>query len=175
MRNSDLVALGVLSESGRGLAIAAIQELHKEGKGKSEIRDAIQSVVDSPKAYLEDAIFGALAREIDTVLFQFRKQPAPYEQWGKGLEPDCVKQMENACQLPVATAGALMPDAHLGYGLPIGGVLATENAIIPYAVGVDIACWDWRASWGKSEAVLGCLRNRIVAARVPGATFDEAL
>jgi tRNA-splicing ligase RtcB len=34
----------------------------------------------------------------------------------------------------------LMPDAHLGYGLPIGGVLATDNAVIPYAVGVDIAC-----------------------------------
>ena len=33
-----------------------------------------------------------------------------------------------------------MPDAHLGYGLPIGGVLATENAVVPYAVGVDIAC-----------------------------------
>jgi len=37
-------------------------------------------------------------------------------------------------------AGALMADAHVGYGLPIGGVLATENAVIPYAVGVDIAC-----------------------------------
>ena len=33
-----------------------------------------------------------------------------------------------------------MPDAHVGYGLPIGGVLACENAVIPYAVGVDIAC-----------------------------------
>ena len=33
-----------------------------------------------------------------------------------------------------------MPDAHVGYGLPIGGVLATENVVIPYAVGVDIAC-----------------------------------
>ena len=33
-----------------------------------------------------------------------------------------------------------MPDAHVGYGLPIGGVLATEDAVIPYAVGVDIAC-----------------------------------
>jgi tRNA-splicing ligase RtcB len=49
-------------------------------------------------------------------------------------------QMEKACLLPVAVAGALMPDAHVGYGLPIGGVLATENAVIPYAVGVDIAC-----------------------------------
>jgi tRNA-splicing ligase RtcB len=49
-------------------------------------------------------------------------------------------QMENACLLPVSVAGALMPDAHVGYGLPIGGVLATDNAVIPYAVGVDIAC-----------------------------------
>ncbi len=48
--------------------------------------------------------------------------------------------MINACDLPVAVAGALMPDAHPGYGLPIGGVLATDNAVIPYAVGVDIAC-----------------------------------
>ena len=48
--------------------------------------------------------------------------------------------MENACRLPISVAGALMPDAHLGYGLPIGGVLATDNAVIPYAVGVDIAC-----------------------------------
>ncbi len=48
--------------------------------------------------------------------------------------------MNNACTLPVAVAGALMADAHPGYGLPIGGVLATDNAVIPYAVGVDIAC-----------------------------------
>ncbi len=56
--------------------------------------------------------------------------------------------MRNACELPISVRGALMPDAHLGYGLPIGGVLATRNAVIPYAVGVDIACrmklsvWD---------------------------------
>ncbi len=49
-------------------------------------------------------------------------------------------QMERACLLPVSVAGALMPDAHVGYGLPSGGVLATDNAVIPYAVGVDIAC-----------------------------------
>jgi tRNA-splicing ligase RtcB len=65
---------------------------------------------------------------------------APYRIWGEGLEPDAVEQLRNACTLPVALAGALMPDAHVGYGLPIGGVLATENAVIPYAVGVDIAC-----------------------------------
>jgi tRNA-splicing ligase RtcB len=67
-------------------------------------------------------------------------QGAPYRIWGEGLEPDALRQMANACRLPVAVAGALMPDAHVGYGLPIGGVLATKNAVIPYAVGVDIAC-----------------------------------
>ena len=72
--------------------------------------------------------------------FQPRQQPARYRSWGSGFEPDSVRQMENACQLPISVAGALMPDAHVGYGLPIGGVLGTDNAVIPYAVGVDIAC-----------------------------------
>jgi tRNA-splicing ligase RtcB len=53
---------------------------------------------------------------------------------------NAVDQLKNACSLPVVVAGALMPDAHQGYGLPIGGVLATKEAVIPYAVGVDIAC-----------------------------------
>jgi tRNA-splicing ligase RtcB len=60
--------------------------------------------------------------------------------YGADLEQGALQQMENACRLPVAVAGALMPDAHQGYGLPIGGVLATDSAVIPYAVGVDIAC-----------------------------------
>jgi tRNA-splicing ligase RtcB len=72
--------------------------------------------------------------------FTPRETPAPWRQWGADLEPSALGQMANACALPVSVAGALMPDAHVGYGLPIGGVLATDNAVIPYAVGVDIAC-----------------------------------
>lgn len=68
------------------------------------------------------------------------QKSAPYASFGKDLDPSSVQQMENACKLPISVRGALMPDAHLGYGLPIGGVLATKNAVIPYAVGVDIAC-----------------------------------
>ncbi|MDX2145988.1 MAG: RtcB family protein [Planctomycetota bacterium] len=63
--------------------------------------------------------------------------------WGQvGIDFDeaSLQQMLIACGLPVATSAALMPDAHVGYGLPIGGVLATRDAVIPYAVGVDIAC-----------------------------------
>jgi len=63
-----------------------------------------------------------------------------YPSWGNAIEGEARAQMDAAMALPVAVAGALMPDAHVGYGLPIGGVLATEGAVIPYAVGVDIAC-----------------------------------
>ena len=65
---------------------------------------------------------------------------APWRRWGDMIEDSAVQQMLNACRLPIAVRGALMPDAHLGYGLPVGGVLATRAAVIPYAVGVDIAC-----------------------------------
>src|ERR687894_457700 len=61
----------------------------------------------------------------------------------RGMDDDSIvrelDQMAGAMRLPVSVGGALMPDAHLGYGLPVGGVLATEGAVIPWAVGVDIA------------------------------------
>jgi tRNA-splicing ligase RtcB (3'-phosphate/5'-hydroxy nucleic acid ligase) len=72
---------------------------------------------------------------------ELRETPVPISVWGKEqIEESAIQQMESACLLPIAVRGALMPDAHIGYGLPIGGVLATENCVIPYAVGVDIAC-----------------------------------
>jgi tRNA-splicing ligase RtcB len=72
--------------------------------------------------------------------FVAREVDAPYQIWGGNPEATAVQQLKNACKLPVAVSGALMPDAHIGYGLPIGGVLAASDAVIPYAVGVDIAC-----------------------------------
>lgn len=69
------------------------------------------------------------------------EEPVPYEVWGRDqIDETSFKQMDNACRVPCAHRAAVMPDAHVGYGLPIGGVLALNNAVIPYAVGVDIAC-----------------------------------
>jgi len=68
-----------------------------------------------------------------------RDKPAEFKQWGTGMD-EAQQQMKNACDLPISHSGALMADSHIGYGLPIGGVLATRNSVIPYAVGVDIAC-----------------------------------
>src|SRR3982751_6703362 len=87
-----------------------------------------------------DGRLAGLALKSEAGTFAARTSDAPYQIWGGNLEPDAVRQLTNACKLPVAVSAALMPDAHVGYGLPIGGVLATDEAVIPYAVGVDIAC-----------------------------------
>jgi len=119
-------------------------EASKSGLKKDQIFERLQAIAARPAEFVNDPIFGAVARAIleePVVLpFQEREKPAPYRQWGADLDDLSLDQMRNACRLPVAVAGALMPDAHVGYGLPIGGVLATRNAVIPYAVGVDIAC-----------------------------------
>lgn len=82
-----------------------------------------------------------MSKKRDTTSAALRDTPLPYRVWGREyIDPEACKQMDAALRLTVSVAGALMPDAHVGYGLPIGGVLATENAVIPYAVGVDIAC-----------------------------------
>ena len=61
--------------------------------------------------------------------------------WGKDIiEASALAQMDRAMELPISVGGACMPDSHVGDAIPIGGVLATENAVIPYAVGMDIAC-----------------------------------
>ncbi|MEM1353743.1 MAG: RtcB family protein [Planctomycetota bacterium] len=137
----------VLAKPAKWVVSAARQD----GAGLDEVRAKLRRLVDDPKALIDDPHFGELAREMAryqriaevreaAAKLPPRKEPAPYEQWGSDLEAKSVEQMANACRLPVAVRGALMPDAHLGYGLPIGGVLATRNAVIPYAVGVDIAC-----------------------------------
>lgn len=65
----------------------------------------------------------------------------PIKLWLEDLEADTLKQAKNLANLTIAFKHiAIMPDAHLGYGMPIGGVLATKNAIVPNAVGVDIGC-----------------------------------
>ncbi|MFO0786235.1 MAG: RtcB family protein [Phycisphaerales bacterium] len=81
--------------------------------------------------------------------------PVCFRQWGADIDSASIAQMRAACSLPVAAAGALMPDAHVGYGLPIGGVLATRGAVIPYAVGVDIACRVRLSVLGMAPEALG--------------------
>lgn len=119
----------------RNCALAANQ-----GHSRDQIRERLRAIVADPEAFTRDEHFAELANAMNTQDFTERDEPAPWRQWGDDLDEKSIAQMRNACRLPVARRGALMPDAHLGYGLPIGGVLATKDSIIPYAVGVDIAC-----------------------------------
>jgi tRNA-splicing ligase RtcB len=111
-----------------------------KGRDKAKLAGDVAAVVHDPAAFVDDDLRGEFAKSLIRCERTIREAPAAWTQWGEGLEPEAINQMGRACQLPVAVAGALMPDAHVGYGLPIGGVLATDNAVIPYAVGVDIAC-----------------------------------
>lgn len=97
---------------------------------------------------------------------------ANYNVWGnKHIDEEAHQQMENAMNLPISRFGALLPDAHVGYGLPIGGVLATENAVIPYAVGVDIACRMRLTIFQESCHVIGQQRKRFINALKEGTKF----
>ncbi|MDD5366963.1 MAG: RtcB family protein [Gallionellaceae bacterium] len=65
----------------------------------------------------------------------------PLKMWLTEIEPGALEQAQHLTQLPFAFHHvAVMPDCHQGYGMPIGGVLATEGTVIPNAVGVDIGC-----------------------------------
>lgn len=65
----------------------------------------------------------------------------PIKSWCMAPEEGAIKQATNLANLPFVHKWlALMPDTHQGFGMPIGGVLATKGVVIPNAVGVDIGC-----------------------------------
>src|SRR5438876_6988570 len=105
-----------------------------KGLDKAKLAEDVAAVVHDPASFADDELRGEFAKALVRCARTIREAPAAWRQWGEGLEPEAINQMGRACQLPVAVSGALMPDAHVGYGLPIGGVLATDNAVISYAV-----------------------------------------
>lgn len=120
---------------------------HFKHNTEEEALQILKDVLTSPERYLEDGVLGKIAEKLivpvpaETVEIPLNATGVEYNIFGaKHIEEGALLQMQIAAKLPVAVAGALMPDAHQGYGLPIGGVLATDNAVIPYAVGVDIGC-----------------------------------
>lgn len=152
MNRKQLEKLGVppecVPQAIRCLSTAAEKGTGFGLKGK-RAREGVAAVLADPRPHLDDPAWGDFAR----ALADYRaggaaiepRPPVPYTAWecaaeDNAIDPAAHAQMREACGVPVAVAAALMPDAHVGYGLPIGGVLACEGAVIPYAVGVDIAC-----------------------------------
>ena len=161
MNTKDLIRLGVPVGEPIELAHEFIQNFIAKGSDGALLEAEILNIVANPPAFFADELRALLARAIYRPAFTPRAELATWRQWGEGLEAEAVKQMANACALPVAVAGALMPDAHLGYGLPIGGVLATDNTVIPYAVGVDIACRMKLTVYDRKANTLSGQRGRL--------------
>jgi tRNA-splicing ligase RtcB len=93
----------------------------------------------------------------------------PIKLWLDEIEDGAVEQALNLARLPFAFHHiAIMPDAHVGYGMPIGGVMATDGVVVPNAVGVDIGCGmcavrsslvDYDTD--RLKSVMGLIRERI--------------
>ncbi len=136
-------------EQGKALGVALeIAATAFADADKQKTLTILKRVRKTPERFLDDAVLAPLATAfieaaqaaLDTTI-PLKETADEYAIYGKDqIEEGALNQMNIAMKLPVTIAGALMPDAHQGYGLPIGGVLATKNAIIPYGVGVDIGC-----------------------------------
>jgi tRNA-splicing ligase RtcB (3'-phosphate/5'-hydroxy nucleic acid ligase) len=122
-------------------------ERHYKHADKEDAMDTLKEILASPADYVHDTILGLIAKQLlpkqdnKGAAISLNHSGIAFNIFGsEQIEQGAINQMQQAAKLPIALAGALMPDAHPGYGLPIGGVLATENAVIPYGVGVDIGC-----------------------------------
>ncbi|RYZ45251.1 MAG: RtcB family protein, partial [Sphingobacteriales bacterium] len=139
---TTLLELGFSPSPAIPLITGTVGSFYHEGEEKAAMMH-LKDLLSDPAAFLNDPVWKTCAealmpKEDGTISL---KRSSPYNVYGQSqIEAGAMRQMDIAVQLPVSVAGALMPDAHQGYGLPIGGVLATRNAVIPYGVGVDIGC-----------------------------------
>lgn len=130
-----------------GVAIKTVDLFFQE-MDENQLITILKKVLEYPESFIADEQLGEIAKALSTInvsendgCIELKPEATSFEVFGaEHIEEGAFNQMKIAMRLPVTAAGALMPDAHQGYGLPIGGVLATRNAIIPYGVGVDIGC-----------------------------------
>jgi tRNA-splicing ligase RtcB (3'-phosphate/5'-hydroxy nucleic acid ligase) len=146
----DLFYVGFSQGKCLGIALDIAREHYGQSNlKKQDIAMLFRAVRKQPEQYLQDELMGRLAiafkeeadKQAAKTTIALKEKPEPFGIYGADkIDDGALKQMQTAMKLPVTVAGALMPDAHQGYGLPIGGVLATNHAVIPYGVGVDIGC-----------------------------------
>ncbi|RYF91184.1 MAG: RtcB family protein [Chitinophagaceae bacterium] len=142
----ELRAIGYPEGPVISVAMHTMCTKHKH-TGKEEALTILKSILGNPQQYLEDEQLADIAVLLmpkpvaEGAEISLNQQGVPFHVFGgEQIEAGAMNQMYQAAKLPVSVAGALMPDAHHGYGLPIGGVLAVQDAVIPYGVGVDIGC-----------------------------------
>jgi tRNA-splicing ligase RtcB (3'-phosphate/5'-hydroxy nucleic acid ligase) len=144
----DLTVINFPSDVARSLALNIMNRHFKHTPNEEKLTLIAQLLVN-PALFTDHGTLGILAQKLvsKTIInesykvYELEDAPKHFDVFGnKNIEVNALQQMELAMRLPVSEKGSLMPDAHQGYGLPIGGVLATRNAVIPYGVGMDIGC-----------------------------------
>nr|WP_294794994.1 RtcB family protein [uncultured Mucilaginibacter sp.] len=147
LKIKDLSKIGYHNDQLRSLVIGIASKNFKH-HSKQQLLDLLVEIKNNPERFLENELTSKIAEKVigkvEAPVFKtyvLRDEPVYCKTYGgMGIEASAKKQMDLANLLPVSVQGALMPDAHMGFGLPIGGVLATDNVVIPYAVGMDIGC-----------------------------------
>jgi tRNA-splicing ligase RtcB (3'-phosphate/5'-hydroxy nucleic acid ligase) len=146
LTGKELRAIGFPEGPVVSFAMNTMQKNFKH-HSKEEALEILKRILEKPEEFKDDPILSSIADQLipkpatEGAELSLNKSGIQFNVFGQEhIEEGAMHQMYTAAKLPVAVAGALMPDAHSGYGLPIGGVLATENAVIPYGVGVDIGC-----------------------------------
>ncbi len=144
LSGKDLIKIGFPKSNSLNITLGQINRYQKKRKKVQILTDA-KKVLENPESFKGNAIWGKIAESlcnpVELKKHKLKSVRAPFQIYGENeIEEQAKFQLYDALKLPIAVQGALMPDAHAGYGLPIGSVLATDNAVIPYGVGVDIGC-----------------------------------
>ena len=147
LTGKELRAIGYPEGPVISVAMNTMQKAYRY-ESKEHALHILKEILVAPHDYAADEVLGIIAKQLlpkpedaDGAAVSLNQAGVHFNIFGQEhIEEGALHQMYQAAKLPVAVAGALMPDAHSGYGLPIGGVLATDNAVIPYGVGVDIGC-----------------------------------
>ena len=133
----DLKDIGFKEGREMGIALTLARKEYKHST-LEEVKAILREVLEAPSEYLEDEILSPIALALTPVVddspqaVELNEAGVDFNTFGgDNIEAGAIAQMSVAARLPVAVRGALMPDAHAGYGLPIGGVLAVDNAVIP--------------------------------------------
>lgn len=158
LKSKDLRSIGYQGGSTIGRLLEA-SRIYFKSESRDEILRMLKELKEKPETFVRHPAFSSFAAEMmqsqGTEYHLNQTDPAKFEIFGANLiDQSALHQMYTAIKLPVSVGGALMPDAHAGYGLPIGGVLATENSVIPYGVGVDIGCRMSLSIFGIREKLL---------------------
>lgn len=167
MTGKDLIEWGFNEGRVVGKTLDIVRKAYKHSD-LEDVKNILLPVLETPEDYLEDEILGPIAELLIPVeeeiveITPLNEKGVDIHIYGKsGIEKGALDQIDIASMLPIAVKAALMPDAHQGYGLPIGGVLATDNAVIPYGVGVDIGCRMCMTIYDEPASYIGGNRDKL--------------